>query len=168
MAGIAKMKDMTDGIYSYTTYSSSREMYLQISVQQNTVFHLYSKTIRRVLKYRAKLIGTHQIENILPAVTVTTIIRHDTCRNCKARRLQITPLTHSMRPLQGINGSVFIDDTFNNNPDAARAAINFYLRQAKGRKILVFQPMIELGSFASEKCIRRLGNMQSLFVMKLS
>jgi len=52
-----------------------------------------------------------------------------------------------MQKIKGVNGSLFIDDTFNNNPDGAKAAIAF-LEKMKGRKILVFQPMIELGSYA--------------------
>jgi len=47
----------------------------------------------------------------------------------------------------GIHDSVFIDDTFNNNPDAAKAAIAVLAMYEK-RKILVFQPMIELGTYA--------------------
>ena len=51
--------------------------------------------------------------------------------------------------MKGIHGATFINDTFNNNPDAARAAIA-YLAKTKGRKILVFQPMVELGKYAVE------------------
>lgn len=68
----------------------------------------------------------------------------DAVKGCK----NIRPLSKMMEKLPGINGSTFINDTFNNNPDAASAAIE-YLKLGTKRKLLVFQPMIELGSFAS-------------------
>jgi len=52
-----------------------------------------------------------------------------------------------MQPSIGKLGEVLINDTFNNNPDASIAALN-YLAKYKKKKILVFQPMIELGDFA--------------------
>jgi UDP-N-acetylmuramoyl-tripeptide--D-alanyl-D-alanine ligase len=58
--------------------------------------------------------------------------------------LQLTP---------GPKGSVFINDTFNNNPDAAVAALSF-LAKYNRKRILVFQPMIELGEYARESHIR--------------
>jgi len=51
-----------------------------------------------------------------------------------------------MQTSLGHQGETLINDTFNNNPDAAIAAIEF-LRKFKRKKILVFQPMIELGSY---------------------
>jgi UDP-N-acetylmuramoyl-tripeptide--D-alanyl-D-alanine ligase len=47
---------------------------------------------------------------------------------------------------KGKKGEILINDTFNNNPDAAVAALR-YLEKFKKRKILVFQPMIELGAY---------------------
>lgn len=69
----------------------------------------------------------------------------DAVKGCK----NIRPVSKMMEKLSGINGSIFINDTFNNNPDAACAAIE-YLKHGTKRKILVFQPMIELGSYAND------------------
>ncbi|MBI4130526.1 hypothetical protein HY468_04370 [Candidatus Roizmanbacteria bacterium] len=44
-------------------------------------------------------------------------------------------------------GVTIIDDTFNANPDAVYAALE-HIKTFKGTKILVLQPLIELGSFA--------------------
>ena len=42
-----------------------------------------------------------------------------------------------------------INDTFNANPDAVYAALS-YIRSFKGKKVLVLQPLIELGSYADD------------------
>lgn len=44
---------------------------------------------------------------------------------------------------------VYIDSTFNSNPDAVYAALD-HLKTYEGIKILVLQPLIELGNYASE------------------
>jgi len=94
------------------------------------------------------LIGIHQVANIVAAsaaamecgMTFAQVV--DAIGNIK-------PFDKTMKPIRGIHGSLFIDDTFNNNPDAAKAAID-YLSTKKHRKILVFQPMIELGKYTDE------------------
>ena len=98
---------------------------------------------------RVALFGEHQVENVLAASAAALSAGMKLPEIAKAC-LRVRPFAHTMKPLPGLNGSIFIDDTFNNNPDAARAAID-YLRTTRGKKILVFQPMIELGSFARRR-----------------
>lgn len=94
----------------------------------------------------AAVIGAHQVGNILAAVAAAVAGGMEFNDAAAAvKKLQAAPKVMEVVP--GIHGSVFIDDTFNNNPDAAKAAIQF-LGRNKGKKILVFQPMIELGTFA--------------------
>lgn len=91
------------------------------------------------------LLGKHQAQNILAAIAGAVALGMTFNEAVRAARLlRANPKT--MEPLAGINGSLFINDTFNNNPDAAKAAIEF-LKLSKGKRILVFQPMIELGEF---------------------
>jgi UDP-N-acetylmuramoyl-tripeptide--D-alanyl-D-alanine ligase len=104
------------------------------------------KDQHKSVQIHTKLIGIHQVNNILAAIKAalsTGMTLPEISKAC----LLLQPVAHTMMPLRGVNGSLFIDDTFNNNPDAARAAVD-YLATTKGKKILVFQPMIELGSFA--------------------
>ena len=51
-----------------------------------------------------------------------------------------------MRLQIGSKGETLINDTFNNNPEAAIAGLE-YLAKFPKKKVLVFQPMIELGKF---------------------
>ncbi len=94
----------------------------------------------------AAVVGEHQVGNILAAIAAA-VAGGMKFKDAAAavKNLQAAPKV--MEVIPGIHGSVFIDDTFNNNPDAAKAAIQF-LGRNKGKKILVFQPMIELGAFA--------------------
>ncbi len=95
----------------------------------------------------AKILGEHQISNILAVVAAA-----------KACGMSLSEINHGIKnlttyqkvlqPIVGLNGATYINDTFNNNPDAAKAAIE-YLAKTKGKKILVFQPMIELGESAA-------------------
>lgn len=99
-------------------------------------------------KVVTKLLGAHQSSNILAAIGIALqcgMSLEEAANACENLR----PVTHVLERLKGAHGSTFIDDTFNNNPDAAIAALSV-LAHGKGKKILVFQPMIELGAFAKE------------------
>lgn len=93
-----------------------------------------------------KLLGIHQVSNILAAISGAYALGMSLKSAAQAAG-KIIPFTKTMEPVSGINGALFINDTFNNNPDAAKAAID-YLRLTKGKKLLVFQPMVELGKYA--------------------
>lgn len=114
--------------------------------QQNLSFTI--STGKKSIEVRTPVIGVHQAVNITAAVVAAVACEMSLSDAAHAASF-IQPVDGMMRPIKGVNGSQFIDDTFNNNPDAAIAAIE-YLRNTKGKKILVFQPMIELGSFARQ------------------
>ncbi len=97
------------------------------------------------VRVQASVLGEHQVSNILAAVAGAVACGMN-FTDAAAGAAKIRPAKSVMQKIAGMNGSTFIDDTFNNNPDAAKAAIAF-LAKTKGRKILVFQPMIELGSY---------------------
>jgi UDP-N-acetylmuramoyl-tripeptide--D-alanyl-D-alanine ligase len=50
-----------------------------------------------------------------------------------------------LRPVQAINGSLLLDDTYNSSPESAVAALDL-LDELKGRKIAVLGDMLELGA----------------------
>src|SRR3989344_1668010 len=101
---------------------------------------------KEAVHVETSVIGEHQVSNILAAI-IAAGSSGMTLKEAAKAASSIQPASGVMEVKKGINGSVFIDDTFNNNPDAAKAAIAF-LSKNKGKKILVFQPMIELGTYA--------------------
>lgn len=96
----------------------------------------------------APVLGEHQVSNILAAIAGAVAARMPLADVATASS-NIRPFPKTLSLIPGINGSVYINDTFNNNPDAAKAALDV-LAKTKGKKILVFQPMIELGAYAAE------------------
>lgn len=92
------------------------------------------------------VLGVHQVSNLLAAIAGAGALGMK-LKEIAIGAQNIRPFSKTMEPMLGVNGSLFINDTFNNNPDAAKAALD-YLKLTKGKKILVFQPMIELGGYA--------------------
>lgn len=95
---------------------------------------------------RAPVLGAHQAGNIIAAIGAAVVSGMPFVQAAKAAA-GITPAHSVMEKIRGINGSTFINDTFNNNPDAAKAALS-YIGSQKGTRFVVFQPMIELGAYA--------------------
>lgn len=97
---------------------------------------------------RADVVGAHQVMNILLAIAgaVAAGMKFDEATRAAGN---IRPAPKVLEIVPGVHEATFINDTFNNNPDAARAALDV-LAWGKSKKILVFQPMIELGSYARE------------------
>ena len=103
----------------------------------------FGKSVARV---KTHVLGEHQVGNILAAIAAAVACGMDFGKAARAAS-SIKAAAKVMQAIEGVSGSTFINDTFNNNPDAAKAAIN-YLGTRPNKKILVFQPMIELGEFA--------------------
>lgn len=99
-------------------------------------------------KVKVRVVGAHQVTNILLAIAGAVAAGMNFEEAARAAG-SIQPAAKVLEMLPGVNGSTFINDTFNNNPDAVRAALDV-LAWGKYQKILVFQPMIELGVYASQ------------------
>lgn len=97
---------------------------------------------------KAPVIGAHQAHNILCAIAGAVAAGMSLGDAAEAAG-SLRPNPKSLSVIPGINGSISINDTFNNSPDSAIAALDV-LAWGKRKKILVFQPMIELGAFASK------------------
>ena len=97
---------------------------------------------------KVPVIGAHQINNILLAVS-GAMAAGMTFKDAADAARGIRPNPKSLCILPGINESIYINDTFNNNPDSAKAALDV-LQWGNRKKFLVFQPMIELGKYAAE------------------
>lgn len=107
---------------------------------------------------KANLLGIQTIENILPAIYAAKSLGMSIVEIQKGVA-KITSPAKTMQIAGSKNGSTFIDDTFNANPDGVIAAVD-YMKQYKGKKVLVLTPLIELGG-AADKIHREIGEKAS-------
>ena len=107
-------------------------------------FILYYKNEKQYIK--TGISGEHFIMNIVLAIA-GAVASGLTLTEAAKGAIKIQSVAKNMEVLIGKNKEIFINDTFNNNPDAAIAALT-YLEKFKKQKILVFQPMIELGNYS--------------------
>lgn len=97
--------------------------------------------------FKTNLIGRHHIENLLPGIWVAEKMGMSV-GEIKNALVNIFPFTKTMEPYITPKKTILIDDTFNANPASVASAID-YLQIFKGKKVLVLQPMIELGDSAT-------------------
>lgn len=123
----------------------------QISVKKESVsFVVVLK--KKKMYFTASLIGKHAIENLLPGIYLAHYLGMSGPEIKKAVA-SLTQLPKTMTVHFSIRGTALIDDTFNVNPDAVIAAIE-YAQMYKGKKVVVLEPMIELGGNAKEEHYR--------------
>ncbi len=120
----------------------------RVSVKpQEVSFDLYIGKDK--LSLTVPLLGAHTIENILPGIYLASYLgmKHDEIKRAVSL---LKPLPKTMIYKKNSKGVVVIDDSFNANPDGVRAVLE-YLKIYKGKKIVVLQPMIELGKKGKEE-----------------
>lgn len=99
-------------------------------------------------KIYTPLIGFHNIENITLAAAMAYNLGVEIPFILDAiERLEAVP--HRMQLIRG-NGIKIIDDSFNSNPDGAKAALET-LALFEGRKVVLTPGMVELGARESEE-----------------
>lgn len=102
----------------------------------------------KTLRLKAPLVGAHNVENILPGVFLAHHLGMNDAEIKKAISVLVPiPKTMILHQVLGVN---VVDDTFNANPQAVRAVLE-YMKLYTGKRLLVMQPMIELGKNASEE-----------------
>lgn len=95
----------------------------------------------------AAIRGEHFVMNLALAITAA-IASGMSFTDATNGATRVHAFGNVMHVVTGKKGEILIDDTFNNNPDAAIASLH-YLAKYRKRKVLVFQPMIELGSYTA-------------------
>lgn len=135
---IAKKDDVPD---------STAVVVQNVSVRRESVS--FSVCIgKKDFAFTSPLLGSHNIENVLPGIIIAKRL------GMKNREIQhavaaLTPLPQTMTRYITKEGLVIIDDTFNANPQAVQAVLQ-YMKIYKGKRILVLKPMIELGQHARQ------------------
>lgn len=103
----------------------------------------------KIMHFKAPVIGEHSVENILPAIYIAHYLGMREEEIIRAVTL-LSPLPKTMTRHMLLNKVTLIDDTFNSNPQAAFSALS-YMSAYRQKRIMVLQPMIELGQNASKE-----------------
>ena len=100
---------------------------------------------------RAKLLGRHNVANLLAAAAVG--IGMDLPLDAIGRALaRVTPPAHRLAPILNRQaGIVVIDDAYNSNPVGAAAALEVLASHEAERRLLVTPGMVELGDRETEE-----------------
>lgn len=104
---------------------------------------------------QTRLLGKHNVSNILAAMTVAMECGME-LEEIQEAVAKVEPVPHRLQLTTGAAGVTIIDDSFNANPVGAKAALEVLTEIGEGKKVLVTPGMVELGEREYEEN-RRLG-----------
>ena len=93
---------------------------------------------------RTRLLGRHQVSNILAASTVA-LWAGLSLNDIAAAIATIPPTPHRLELKRGAGGITILDDAYNSNPTGARNALEILSEFKDGKRILVTPGFVELG-----------------------
>ncbi|MBI2040285.1 hypothetical protein HYT18_04365 [Candidatus Microgenomates bacterium] len=115
------------------------------------------------VKVDYQLLGEHQVYPAL-AACILGVLEDISLTKIKLALESIQPSEHRLQALNGPNGSIILDDTYNSSPAAVDAAIDVLLQVPARRRLIVLGEMRELGKY-SEMLHRQVA--QRIFKEKL-
>lgn len=110
---------------------------------KGSTFSIIDKTSNKEIKFKTKLIGAHNVVNIVGAIAVSNylgISLNDLVMQVK----NLKSVKHRLQLISNKNINI-IDDSYNSNPVSSKSALDT-LSQFEGTKIIVTPGLIELGN----------------------
>ena len=101
------------------------------------------------IRCRTRLLGKHNIYNILAGVAVGRILGIS-FEEIKKGIEKVEPIPHRLNIIDSGTGIIVIDNAFNSNPIGSKAALDVLGQFKEGRKIIVTPGMVELGEMEEE------------------
>lgn len=109
------------------------------------------KLPRGKLRGEVPVLGRHNVANLLPALAVAVHLGFDAA-DLSGVLGKLDQPEKTLKPAGRFGRAWLFDDTWNANPDGVLAALDYLdLAWPKSRKIIVLQPLIELGRFAGQE-----------------
>ncbi|HEU5200413.1 MAG TPA: UDP-N-acetylmuramoyl-tripeptide--D-alanyl-D-alanine ligase [Ktedonobacterales bacterium] len=102
---------------------------------------------------RSKLLGRHNVSNILAAITAALVCGLSLEEIAKAVE-RVEPVEHRLQLIAGAGGVTVIDDAYNANPEGVRTALEVLGQFTDGKRVLVTPGMVELGPIEEEENYR--------------
>ncbi|MDP4038503.1 MAG: Mur ligase family protein [bacterium] len=140
---LAKSKaDPQNHLYSKNGVNGWLVKDVKISVK-STKFTAFNK--EKEIKVNTKLLGAHQIGPLVACIAISDKLGLS-AEKIEKGISEITSFEHRMEPEYRRDGSIWIDDTYNGNPDGVKATIEF-LRMIKNHRIIYVTPgLVEMGN----------------------
>lgn len=154
--GVAFLNGDDENIMSYTPQNNCRKVYFGIdnndadfvatNIQfhhKGTTFHVKNNDGSLDADFETKLLGKHNVYNILAAISVAWEMKVPLSKIQQGvKKIQAVP--HRMEIKKGFGNLTVIDDSFNSNPTGSKMALEV-LSSMDGYKVLVTPGMVELG-----------------------
>ncbi len=103
--------------------------------------------------FRSKLLGRHNVSNILAAVLAALVCGLSLEEIARAVE-RVEPVEHRLQLIAGAGGVTVIDDAYNANPEGVRTALEVLAQFKDGKRVLVTPGMVELGPIEEEENYR--------------
>lgn len=115
-----------------------------ISISSQGIYFLTQNSKGNTVPYQCRLLGRHNVSNVLAAATVALEFGMSLSEIAEAVKT-LEQTTHRLQLISGAGGVTVIDDAFNANPIGAKIALEVLSEFKGGRKILVTPGLVELG-----------------------
>ena len=135
-SAVASVADTADLIATHVRYTDNG---LAFTVHANTEKFDITDT-----EIQTRLLGKHNVSNILAAMTVAMECGME-LEEIQEAVAKVEPVPHRLQLTTGAAGVTIIDDSFNANPVGAKAALEALNEIGNGKKVLVTPGMVELG-----------------------
>lgn len=103
--------------------------------------------------FRCKLLGRHNVSNIL-AATMAALLCGLSLEEIARAVERVEPVEHRLQLIPGAGGVTVIDDAYNANPEGLRTALEVLSQFSDGKRVLVTPGMVELGPIEEEENYR--------------
>lgn len=131
-----------------TLYGSSSTADYRLSFRKDGQLTVMARGSTKIT-FSSKLVGRHTQKAIAGAHAVGDAL--DLVVNDPQKAFEnIEPMPGRMQLLNGVKGSVIIDDTYNASPSATQAALDYLYSRPEGKKIAVLGNMNEMGEHSAE------------------
>ncbi len=131
------------------SYGTSTNVDYGVLFRKDGQLSIFSRRSNQKVTFSTKLVGRHTQKATAAAVAVGEVFSLSIDDPGQALA-EVEPMSGRMQLLEGIKGSVIIDDTFNASPQAVKAALDYLYARPESRKIAVLGNMNEMGDHSVE------------------
>jgi UDP-N-acetylmuramoyl-tripeptide--D-alanyl-D-alanine ligase len=146
-----KTKDIRVLLYGITETKNKLYLSAKDIVTDNQGIHFLAQNSRNsAVPYSCRLLGRHNVHNILAATTVALELGISLYEIAEAIKT-LEQIPHRLQVISGAGGIIIIDDAFNANPIGAKIALEVLNEFKGGKKVLVTPGLVELGEREHEE-----------------